>query len=88
VRVVDNLIKVKPQSEPTAANVEQRVQEAIARTADLHARSIRVSMNNGTAHLAGHVPSSAALQIVLNAAETAAGVTAVESEIVVTAPED
>jgi osmotically-inducible protein OsmY len=52
VRVVDNLIRVKPQTEPTAADVEHRVQEAIARTADLHARSIRVRLNNnGTAHL-------------------------------------
>ena len=86
VRVVDNLIKVKAQSEPTAADVEHRVQEAIARTAHLHARSIRVTMNNGTAHLHGHVPSLAALQIVLHAAKTAPGVAAVESEIVVTPP--
>jgi len=84
VRVVDNLIKVKSQTEPTAADVELRVQEAIARTADLHARSIRVTMNDSTAHLQGHVPSLAALQIVLHAAETAPGVTAVENEILVT----
>jgi osmotically-inducible protein OsmY len=83
VRVVDNLIKVKPQTEPTAADVEHRVREAIARTADLHARSIRVRMNNSTAHLYGHVPSCAALQIALHAAETVPGVTAVDSEIVV-----
>jgi osmotically-inducible protein OsmY len=88
VRVVDNLIKVKPQTEPIAADVERRVQEAIARTADLHARSIRVRMNNGTAHLYGHVPSLAALQIALHAAETVPGVTAVDSEIVVVSPED
>jgi osmotically-inducible protein OsmY len=84
VRVVDNLIKVKSQTEPTAADVELRVQEAIARAADLHARSIRVTMNNSTAHLHGHVPSLAALQIALHAAETAPGVTAVENEILVT----
>jgi osmotically-inducible protein OsmY len=63
------------------------VQEAIARTADLHARSIRVRMNNSTAHLYGHVPSLAALQIALHAAETVPGVTAVDSEIVVASPE-
>ena len=84
VRVVDNLIKVKAQTEPTAADVERRVQEAIARTADLHARSIRVTMNDSTVHLHGHVPSLAALRIVLHAAEAAPGVTAVENEIVVT----
>jgi osmotically-inducible protein OsmY len=88
VRVVDNLIKVKAQTEPTAADVERRVQEAIARTADLHARSIRVTMNNSTVHLHGHVPSLAALQTTLHAAQTAPGVTAVESEIVVTSQED
>jgi osmotically-inducible protein OsmY len=88
VHVVDNLIKVTSEAKPTAADVEQRVQDAVTSTADLHARSIRVSMNNGTAHLSGHVPSSAALQVVLHAAETVPGVTAVHSEIVVTAPED
>jgi osmotically-inducible protein OsmY len=88
VRVVDNLIKVKPPTEPTAADVERRVQEAITRMADLHARSIQVTMNGGTAHLHGHVPSLEALQTAMHAAETAPGVTAVESEIVVTIQED
>jgi osmotically-inducible protein OsmY len=84
VRVVDNLIKVMAEIEPTAADVELRVQEAIARAADLQTRSIRVTMNNSTAHLHGHVPSFAASQIALHAAETAPGVTAVENEILVT----
>ena len=88
VRVVDNLIKVKAQTEPTAADVEHRVQEAIARTADLHARSIRVRMNDSIAHLYGHVPSFTALQIAVHAAETVPGVTAVDSEIVVASLED
>jgi osmotically-inducible protein OsmY len=88
VRVIDNLIKVKAPTEPTAADVEHRVQEAIARTADLHARSIHVRMSNSTAHLYGHVPSFAALQIALHAAETMPGVTAVDSEIVVASLHD
>jgi osmotically-inducible protein OsmY len=88
VRVVDNLINVTAQAEPTGAAVENRVQEAIARTADLHARSIRVTMKNGTAHLSGHVPSSAALEIAVHAAETVPGVTAVDSAIVVTSLEE
>src|SRR5262245_44945143 len=37
VRAIDNLIKVEAHTEPTAADVENRVQEAIARTADLYA---------------------------------------------------
>jgi osmotically-inducible protein OsmY len=84
VRALDNLIKVKPQTEPTAAEVERRVQEAIARMADLHARAIRVTMNDSTVHLQGHLPSLAVLQTALHAAETAPGVTAVESDSVVT----
>ncbi len=83
MRVVDNLINVKPQTESTADAVERRVQEAIAQTADLHARSLRVTMGDSTAHLHGHLPSLAALQTVLHAAETAPGIKAVESEIVV-----
>jgi osmotically-inducible protein OsmY len=88
VRVVDNLIAVKPRTEPTAADVERRVQEAIAGMADLHARSIRVTMNDTSVYLHGHVDSLAALETALHAAETAPGVTAVESEIVVTIQED
>jgi osmotically-inducible protein OsmY len=41
-------------------------------------------MNDSTAHLHGHVPSLAALQVALHAAEAAPGVTAVENEILVT----
>jgi osmotically-inducible protein OsmY len=83
VRVVDNLLKVKSESKPTAADIELRVHKAIAHTADLHARSIRVTMNDDTVHLHGHLPSLAALQTALRAAETAPGIKAVESEIVV-----
>jgi osmotically-inducible protein OsmY len=84
VRVVDNLIAVTPQTESTAADVERRVHEAMTRLVDHHARSIRVTLDGSTAHLEGHVPSAAALQTALRAAETAPGITAVESEILVT----
>ena len=83
VRFVDNLIKVQAQGEPGDADVERRVRETIAQTADLDARSIRVRMDNGIAHLSGHVISAAALQVAVDAAESAPGVTAVESAIVV-----
>lgn len=84
VRGVANLIEVvKPQTEPTAADVERRVREAIGRTADVHAPSVRVTMNDGTVRLHGHVSSLATLQTAMHAAETTPGVTAVESEIVV-----
>jgi osmotically-inducible protein OsmY len=84
VRVVDNLTEVKPPIEPAAADVERRVQEAIAQMADFHVRSIRVTMNDSTVRLQGHVPSLAALRTALDAARAAPGVTAVESDIVVT----
>jgi osmotically-inducible protein OsmY len=84
VHIVDNLIKVKTQAEHSVSDVERRVREAIARTADLDARSIEVRMDNGIAHLSGQVVTSVALQVALDAAEAAPGVTAVESAIVVT----
>ena len=88
VRAVSNLIEVKPLAEPATAGVERRVREAIGGVADLPSDSVRVTMDGTTAHLHGHVPSLAALETALQAAETAPGVTGVESEIVVTIQED
>ena len=88
VRVVDKLIKVKPQTEPTAADVERRVQEAITRMADAPCPLYPGHDERRQVHLHGYVPSLAALQTALHAAETAPGVTAVESEIVVTVQKD
>ena len=56
----------------------------MAQLVDFHASSIRVTINDGIAHLEGHLPSPVALQTVLQGAEAVPGVTAVESEIVVT----
>jgi osmotically-inducible protein OsmY len=76
LRIVDNLIKVEPQTEPTATDVERRVQEAITQMADLNARSIRATITDGTVELHGHhLPSSAAVQTALQTAKTAPGVT-------------
>ena len=82
VRVVDNLIKVHSETTSTVDDVERRVHEAIARKADQHARSVRVTMNDDTVHLRGHVPSLAALQTALHAAETAPGIKSVENDVV------
>jgi osmotically-inducible protein OsmY len=85
VRAVDNLIELKPAAtELTAADVERRVQEVIARTAELDVPPVRVTMSDSTVRLHGQLPSLAALRTALQAAETAPGVTGVESEIVVT----
>lgn len=80
--VVD-LVEIKPQTNGTSADVERHVREAIAHLPNLEARSIRVTLKDGTAQLRGRLSSLDALQAVLNAAETTPGVEAVESEIVV-----
>jgi osmotically-inducible protein OsmY len=87
VRAVDNLIKVKAQTELAAADVEHLVQEAIARVTNLDAGPIWVTTSDSTVHLHGRVPSLPALQAALKAAETVPGVTAVESDLVVTIQE-
>lgn len=83
VRVIDNLIKVGAQADSSAADVQRRVHEAMGRLADSIAGSIEVTLNDSTAYLRGRLPSLAALQTALHAAETTPGITAVESEIVI-----
>jgi osmotically-inducible protein OsmY len=82
VHAVTDLIEVKSRTESTA-DVERRVQEAIAEVPDVDARSIQVVMDDGTARLSGRLPSLAALQTAMDAAGTAPGVRSVESQIVV-----
>lgn len=84
VRAVDNLIEVEPETNPITTELERLIQEAVATVADDDARSIRVTMDDGTAHLAGRVRSLAALQAAIDAARTAPEVTGVTTEIVVT----
>jgi osmotically-inducible protein OsmY len=83
VRAVADLIKVKAPAEPIVTDVERLVHDAIARVAAIDAGAVRVAMTDGTVHLEGRVPSLAALEAAMHAAETAPGVTAVESEIAV-----
>jgi osmotically-inducible protein OsmY len=84
VRAVDNLIKVNPQTEPAAADVQRQVHEALAGIAGLDPNLIQVTTDGSIAHLHGHVPSIAAVQAAVQAAETAPGITTVECELVVT----
>jgi len=86
-RAVVDLVKIKPPRKDANAEVEDRVREAIAHLPDLETSSIRVSLNNGAVHLRGRLSSADALEAVLHAAETTAGVAAVESDIVVTLDE-
>jgi osmotically-inducible protein OsmY len=82
VKGVSNLIVVKPRVKP--AEIEKRVAEAIKRSAELDARSIRVTTENGTVHLHGTVHSLYERRVAEEAAKAAPGVSKVENEIVVT----
>jgi osmotically-inducible protein OsmY len=79
---VTNLITVKPRVK--AADIEQRIKEAIERAASLDARQIRVTTTNGTVHLHGHVHSLFEKKVAEEAAKAAPGIVKVENEIVVT----
>jgi osmotically-inducible protein OsmY len=81
---VTNLITVEPRLTLAAADLEQRVHDAIGRMADLDARSIGVAASDGTVHLQGSVHSLADRRIAEHAAASAPGVKEVKNDIVVT----
>ena len=83
VRGVSNLVTLRPRDEPDAAAVEDRIEEAIGRMADLDARSVWVTADDGAVRLHGTVRSVAERRIAQRAAESAPGVTSVENDIVV-----
>jgi osmotically-inducible protein OsmY len=83
VHAVTDLIEAEPPVEHIAADVERRVQEAIAEAPDVDADAVQVTMEDGVARLHGRLPSVTAQQAVMEAAKAAPGVTSVESEIVV-----
>jgi osmotically-inducible protein OsmY len=82
VKGVSNLIVVKPKVRAT--EIEKRVVDAIKRSAELDARSIWVTTDNGTVHLHGHVHSVFEKRVAEQAAASAPGVAKVDNEIVVT----
>lgn len=84
VLAVTNLITIKPRAESNGPDTERVVHEAIGRMADLDARSIGVSVKDGTVHLEGHVHSLAERQLAERAAASAPGVKKVNNDIVVT----
>jgi osmotically-inducible protein OsmY len=83
VHAVTDLIEVQPPVEHIAADVERRVQEAIADAPDVDANTVQVTVDDGVARLHGRLPTVTALQAAMEAAKTAPGVMSVESEIVV-----
>lgn len=78
-----NLITLKPKAK--AADVENRVSQALKRNADLDARSIRVSTDGGTVRLYGHVHSWHEKHAAERAAFAAPGALEVDNQITVTA---
>jgi osmotically-inducible protein OsmY len=84
VRSVSNLIEVEPGVvEADSADIEERIHQAIGRTADAEASSIFVSKNDGVVRLEGSVRSLAERRIAQRVAESAPGVAKVENDIVV-----
>jgi hypothetical protein len=83
VHNVSNMITIKPHL-PKAADVADRVSEAIERMADLDARSVWVTTSNGSVRLHGHVHSLAERRNAGFAAASAPGVQDVENQILVT----
>jgi osmotically-inducible protein OsmY len=84
VRSVSNLIRVARRTESTVADIEGRIEETLARQADLDASSIRVTVDDGVVRLHGTVSSLAERRLAQLAAESAAGVTKVVNDIGVT----
>jgi osmotically-inducible protein OsmY len=78
---VSNLITVKPKVK--AEQVEQRIENAIRRMADLDASQITVTATNGTVHLRGRVHSWYEKQLAEREARSAPGVAHVDNEITV-----
>jgi VCBS repeat-containing protein len=86
VHSVSNEIRVMPRPEPAADDVEHRIEKALARQADLDARSIRVTRSDdGVVRLHGTVASLAERRLAQLAAESAPGVTRVVNDIGITA---
>jgi osmotically-inducible protein OsmY len=83
VRNLTNLITLKPRHQPKPSDVVRRVEDAIERMADIDARSIWVTTDNGTVHLHGRVHSVAGSRIAEHAAAAAPGVSRVVNELIV-----
>jgi osmotically-inducible protein OsmY len=85
VRKVTNRIHVLAQRTPDAKDVERRADDAIRTLAGGDARSLHATVEGATVRLTGTVHSEAESLAAERAAASAAGVTAVANDIVVTA---
>lgn len=84
VRSVSNLVEVEPSvDELDSADIEERIREAMERTADVDAGSISVTKSDGVVRLEGSVGSLAERRVAQLTAESAPGVAKVENDIVI-----
>jgi osmotically-inducible protein OsmY len=79
---VSNTITVAPPAAP--ARVEEEIEEAFKREAEVDARHVRVEVSDHTVRLYGHVHSLKEATAARSAAASAPGVSSVESHLVVT----
>jgi osmotically-inducible protein OsmY len=80
VRGVNNLLTVR-QSTPAPADVQQRIERALARNAALDSKGIRVEIQEHTALLWGVVRSHSERRAAADSAVSAPGITAVENHL-------
>ena len=84
VRDVSNLIEVEPGVvEADATDVEEQIHQALGRMADVDASSISVTKTDDVVRLDGSVGSLAERRIAQRVAESAAGVTRAENNLVI-----